>query len=408
MNQKNMKAEQTERNKTNDSIRFSIVIYIILILGAILIGFVRDYSIVKNMVNIVTVIVCGMLVQCFYAHGGGKYTEEINSKILYFFGIIVSQALVLLYGYKFVGSLWLISVAVISVIDGMKHGMICYFLCMVQYVLFTTDYVYNNKIILYYLVLGVIIILMFSDNGIKELIYSVITMVALSAVLLIIQFGFDMGLLKENMIYIIIQIMSSFVIAVTALIVKYMFEQLGKIKGLCDEDVESLQFLLESDHELIRRLQAYSANLFIHSMRVSVMSMRVAQKMGYNSLLAKAGGMYHEIGRIKNNEDYIEATNDISYAYDFPKCLADVILQNCDKEQNLESREAVIVMLSDSIVSMAEYFIRNKDKTKPSKEKLIDSVFANRQKKGNFDYCDISGEELEEIKKIYKNINMDF
>ncbi len=408
MNQKNMKAEQTERNKTNDSIRFSIVIYIILILGAILIGFVRDYSIVKNMVNIVTVIVCGMLVQCFYAHGGGKYTEEINSKMLYFFGIIVSQALVFLYGYKFVGSLWLISVAVISVIDGMKHGMICYFLCMVQYVLFTTDYVYNNKIILYYLVLGVIIILMFSDNGIKELIYSVITMVALSAVLLIIQFGFDMGLLKENMIYIIIQIMSSFVIAVTALIVKYMFEQLGKIKGLCDEDVESLQFLLESDHELIRRLQAYSANLFIHSMRVSVMSMRVAQKMGYNSLLAKAGGMYHEIGRIKNNEDYIEATNDISYAYDFPKCLTDVILQNCDKEQNLESREAVIVMLSDSIVSMAEYFIRNKDKTKPSKEKLIDSVFANRQKKGNFDYCDISGEELEEIKKIYKNINMDF
>lgn len=408
MNQKKMKAEQTERNKTNDSIRFSIVIYIILILGAILIGFVRDYSIVKNMVNIVTVIVCGMLVQCFYAHGGGKYTEEINSKMLYFFGIIVSQALVFLYGYKFVGSLWLISVAVISVIDGMKHGMICYFLCMVQYVLFTTDYVYNNKIILYYLVLGVIIILMFSDNGIKELIYSVITMVALSAVLLIIQFGFDMGLLKENMIYIIIQIMSSFVIAVTALIVKYMFEQLGKIKGLCDEDVESLQFLLESDHELIRRLQAYSANLFIHSMRVSVMSMRVAQKMGYNSLLAKAGGMYHEIGRIKNNEDYIEATNDISYAYDFPKCLTDVILQNCDKEQNLESREAVIVMLSDSIVSMAEYFIRNKDKTKPSKEKLIDSVFANRQKKGNFDYCDISGEELEEIKKIYKNINMDF
>lgn len=408
MNQKKMKAEQTERNKTNDSIRFSIVIYIILILGAILIGFVRDYSIVKNMVNIVTVIVCGMLVQCFYAHDGGKYTEEINSKMLYFFGIIVSQALVFLYGYKFVGSLWLISVAVISVIDGMKHGMICYFLCMVQYVLFATDYVYNNKIILYYLVLGVIIILMFSDNGIKELIYSVITMVALSAVLLIIQFGFDMGLLKENMIYIIIQIMSSFVIAVTALIVKYMFEQLGKIKGLCDEDVESLQFLLESDHELIRRLQAYSANLFIHSMRVSVMSMRVAQKMGYNSLLAKAGGMYHEIGRIKNNEDYVEATNDISYAYDFPKCLSDVILQNCDKEQNLESKEAVIVMLSDSIVSMAEYFIRNKDKTKPSKEKLIDSVFANRQKKGNFDHCDISGEELEEIKKIYKNINMDF
>lgn len=77
--------------------------------------------------------------------------------------------------------------------------------------------------------------------------------------------------------------------------------------------------LLESDYELIRRLQAFSANLFIHSMRVSVMSMRVSQKMGYNSLLAKAGGMYHEIGRIKKEENYVEATNDIAYAYDFSK-----------------------------------------------------------------------------------------
>lgn len=79
--------------------------------------------------------------------------------------------------------------------------------------------------------------------------------------------------------------------------------------------------LLESDYELIRRLQAFSANLFIHSMRVSMMSMRVSQKMGYNSLLAKAGGMYHEIGRIKKEENYVEATNDIAYAYDFQNVL---------------------------------------------------------------------------------------
>ena len=408
MNQKKMRTEQTKRNKISSLARFSVVIYIILILGAILIGCVRDYGIVKNMVNIVTAIVCGILVQCFYTHGDGKYMREIHSVFLYFFGIAVSLLLIFVYGYKFIGSLWLISVALISVIDGMKHGMICYFLCMVQYILFATDYIEDNKIILYYIVLGVVIVLMFSENGVKELIYSVVTMVALSAVLLIIQFGFDITMLKENIIYIVIQLLSSFVIAVTALIVKYMFEQLGRIKGLCEEDVEVLQNLLESDHELIRRLQAFSANLFIHSMRVSVMSMRVAQKMGYDSLLAKAGGMFHEIGRIKKDEDYVEATRDIAYAYDFPKCLTEVIMQNCDKTQKPESREAVVIMLSDSIVSMAEYFIRNKDKNKPSKEKLIDSVFINRQKKGNFDNCDISDEELEDIKEIYKNINMDF
>lgn len=397
-----------ERNEANRSKTFSIAIYIILILGTILIGCVRDYSIVKNMVNIVTAVVCGILVQCFYTHGEGKYIREIHSDVLYFFGMVISFALIFLYDYEFIGGLWLISVAVISVIDGMKHGMICYFLCMVQYVLFATDYIHNSKNILYYLVFGAVVVLLLSENSIKELIYSAVAMLALSAVLLIIQFGFDVAVLKENKTYIIIQLMSSFVIAVTAFIVRYMFEQFGKIKELCDEDTEKMRSLLESDHELIRRLQAFSANLFIHSMRVSVISMRVAQKMGYNTLLAKAGGMYHEIGRIKKEEDYIEATNDIVYAYDFPKCLTELIMQNCDKNEKPESREAVIVMLSDSIVSMVEYFIRNKDKSRPSKEKLIDSVFDNRQKKGNFDNCDISEKELQDIKEIYKNINMDF
>lgn len=408
MNQKKMRTEQTGRNRINSSVSFLMVIYIILIVGTILIGFVRDYGIIKNMVNIVTAIVCGILVQCFYAHGNGKNIQEIHSYLLYFFGISVSLLLIFVYEYKFIGGLWLISVALISVVDGMKHGMICYFLCMIQYVLFATDYVHDNKIILYYLVLGAVIVLMFSENNVKELIYSVITMVALSAILLIIQFGFDMALLKDNRTYIIIQLMSSFVIAITAFIVKYMFEQFGRIKGVCEEDTENLQMLLEADHELIRRLQTFSANLFIHSMRVSAMSMRVAQKMGYNSLLAKAGGMYHEIWRIKREEECVETANDIAYAYDFPECLTEIILQNCDKNEKPQSKEAVVVMLSDSIVSMAEYFIRNKDKRKPSKEKLIDSVFANRLKKGNFDYCNISDEEVNSIKEVYKNINIDF
>ena len=59
-------------------------------------------------------------------------------------------------------------------------------------------------------------------------------------------------------------------------------------------------------------------------------------------------------------------------------------------------------------MEIVEYFEKNTDKSRPSKEKLIESVFANRQKKGNFDNCDISEKEIEGIKETYKNINMDF
>lgn len=68
----------------------------------------------------------------------------------------------------------------------------------------------------------------------------------------------------------------------------------------------------------------------------------------------------------------------------FPKCLTDLILQVCDKDEKPESREAMVVMLSDSIVSMIEYFEKNTDKSRPSKEKLIESDFCKQAEKREF------------------------
>lgn len=406
MNQKKMKTGQKEKNDLNKSGLFIAAVYIALILGAILIGYIRNYEFVKNLVNIVTSVVCAMLVQCFYSHNNGEYVKEIHSKILYIFTIIFSFVLIFVYEYEFIGCLWLISAAVISVTDGMKHGMVCYFLCMVQYILFTSDYTQNNRILLVYLLLGGVMVLMLSENTMHDLIYSVIAMTLLSGVFIIIRFGFDIKAIMEGKVYIIIQILSVLVIGLVTIIVKYAFDLIEKNNDVYEDEI--LEKVLEADYELIRRLQTYSANLFIHSMRVSAMSMRVAKEMGYNVLLAKAGGMYHEIGRIKNDSDYIEATKDIAYAYDFPKSLTELILQNCGKQKRPQSKEAVVVMFSDSIVSMTEYFMKNDLQDKLSKEKIIQSIFTNRIKKGSLEECGMSREETDRIREIFESLYMDF
>ena len=61
-------------------------------------------------------------------------------------------------------------------------------------------------------------------------------------------------------------------------------------------------------------------------------------------------------------------------------------------------------MLSDSIVSMVDYFEKNTDKTMLAKEKIIEGIFLNRLKKGNLSECDISDDELKKLKKVYENI----
>ena len=408
MNRKKTKTGQTGKSDYDKTVGFILAVYIVLFFGTVLIGYIGDYGFVKNLINVVTAIVCAMLVQCFYGHGNGKNVKDIHSKTLYIFNIALSMALIFLYEYKFIGCLWLLSVAVVSVIDGMKHGMVCYFLCMVQYILFASDYTTDNKILLHYIVLGGIMVLLLSENTMRELIYSVIAMFVLSAVFIIIQYGFDIETIRYNKVYIIIQLLAAFVIALVTLIVKYAFEVIQKNNDMSDNDKKRLERMLEADYELIRRLQTYSANLFIHSMRVSAMAMRVAEKMGYNVLLAKAGGIYHEIGRIKNDTDIIEATKDIAYAYNFPEKLTVLIIQNCEKEKKVFSKEAAVVMLTDSIISMTEYFMKNSTEENVTKEKMIQSIFENRIKKGSLDECGITREELNRIREIYESLDVDF
>lgn len=60
--------------------------------------------------------------------------------------------------------------------------------------------------------------------------------------------------------------------------------------------------ILNEDCELMSELKSFSERLYIHSVAVGRMSEGVAKKMGYDSALAKAGGMYHEIGRMKKDE----------------------------------------------------------------------------------------------------------
>ena len=111
--------------------------------------------------------------------------------------------------------------------------------------------------------------------------------------------------------------------------------------------------------------------------------------------------LLQKIGRIKKDEfeDFVKMTAE---KYDFCNALTGLIIQNYRKKP--ENKETAVVMFSDSIVSMVDYFEKNTDKTMPAKEKIIEGIFLNRLKKGNLSECDISDDELKKLKKVYENI----
>ena len=170
---------------------------------------------------------------------------------------------------------------------------------------------------------------------------------------------------------------------------------------ITENDRIFLQSIIEPDFDLFVRLQHYSLPLLSHSMHISGLSEQAALFIGAEPLLAKAGGLYHEVGRIVDEEDYIEAGTKLARQYRFPNALVHVMRQHSTGFEKPDSKEAAIVMLSDCIVSTSDYLQDTGKRGAVSDERLVDSIFQNRMDKGNLDEAGFSKEQIEQLKEFY-------
>jgi putative nucleotidyltransferase with HDIG domain len=162
----------------------------------------------------------------------------------------------------------------------------------------------------------------------------------------------------------------------------------------------SYEVLCSLDNDLIRKMKQYSENLYTHSVRIGDISYRAAMEIGADPMLALAGGLYHEIGKI-NGKNYIEEGTKIAEDYSFPKALKAVIREHNIKYDKPGSVEAAIVMLSDSVESTIDYIEKNDDH-KFTTDKIIDNIFQLRMDKGTFDTSHLTIKDFKLLKEFYQ------
>jgi putative nucleotidyltransferase with HDIG domain len=147
------------------------------------------------------------------------------------------------------------------------------------------------------------------------------------------------------------------------------------------------------------KLKECSQSFYEHALRIGDLSQRAAKEIGADEMLAKAGGLYHEIGKI-NGKNYIEEGIKIAKEYDFPKELTLIIKQHNIKYDKPTSVEAAIVMLSDNVESTIEY-IEKTEEVKFTPNKIIDNIFQLRMEKGTFDNSGLSLKSFKLLKDFY-------
>ncbi|OGD23584.1 MAG: hypothetical protein A2Y69_10000 [Candidatus Aminicenantes bacterium RBG_13_59_9] len=207
--------------------------------------------------------------------------------------------------------------------------------------------------------------------------------------------------------------------------------------------------LTNSDLPVFRQMALEAPGSYHHSLVVSTLAEKAAEETGLDSMLVKAGALYHDIGKVKRPEYFIEnidrnpdlhkdmtpslsslviinhvkegaeaakklrlpkrikeiieqhhGSSLVRYFYHKAKEVYDPEMQKIEEENyrypgpRPQSKEAALIMLADSVEAASRSL---KSPTRESLKRLIIEIFESYLQDGQLDDCDFSLRELRAI-----------
>ncbi len=150
---------------------------------------------------------------------------------------------------------------------------------------------------------------------------------------------------------------------------------------------------------LLVRLKEHSRDEYYHAIHTAYLCDRIAKRLSLDDAVAKAGGYYHKIGILKGDNNW-ENAKQILEEYEYPEMVHQILKEYLDKDERLVRKEAVVLLIADTVISSISYLFSQDSKAQIDYDKLIQAVFKKKSESGLFNYSQISLGELEEMKKI--------
>ncbi len=222
----------------------------------------------------------------------------------------------------------------------------------------------------------------------------------------------------------------------------------------------SLLELSDANHPLLKELVQRAAGTYNHSINVASIAEAAADSIGANGLLCRVGAYFHDVGKLRKPEYFIENQSggvnkhdelvptmstlviiahvkdgaEIARSHRLPKRILDLIEQHHGTtlveyfyrratQQNEESEngtqidesdfrypgpkpqtpEAAVMMLADAVESASRAL---REPTPARLESLVREIAKKRLDDGQFDQCSITLEQLNTIQKsLIKSLN---
>lgn len=158
--------------------------------------------------------------------------------------------------------------------------------------------------------------------------------------------------------------------------------------------------LNDPEYALLVEQKQFSNEEYYHAIHTAYFCDKLAKKIGADASLAKAGGYYHKIGKMRGENNLVQSLQ-IGEEHKFPPDLMELLREYGSKHTKLHSKEAAIVLLADSVVSSVMFLFAKDKNATLDYEQIVAVVFQKKLERNAFKDCDLTLQELATLKKTF-------
>lgn len=153
--------------------------------------------------------------------------------------------------------------------------------------------------------------------------------------------------------------------------------------------------------ELLVEMKNKSKESYYQAVHTAYFCDRIARRLNLDADATKAGGYYHKIGMIKDDNSF-EQVAEIAIQYMFPPMTGRILQEFLDKKTPITKKETAVLLMSDAVVSSILFLFSKEPSGTIDYEQVIDTVFKKKLETAVLKDCEISMAELTLMKKIFK------
>lgn len=156
----------------------------------------------------------------------------------------------------------------------------------------------------------------------------------------------------------------------------------------------------DPEFPLLVQLKERSKDEYYHAIHTAYLSDRIARRLGLDDAAAKACAYYQRIG-ILRGENTWENVSAVCGEYHFPPNTKKILKEFVDESEKIVSKETVIVLFADCIVSSIVYLFEKDPKAELDYAQLIETVFRKKLETDELWGSEITLAQINEMKKIF-------